>query len=276
MLAAGAVAGVCLLVIALATGSQRAASVAATLGVAAGVTLGWWWIEARPHWPTRTAADRLLVFVLPAATLIEVLACLTPRWLGHGLRLLGALAVAPVLLDGSKYVLDWAGPGTREWPTDVTILRCAGLGSALAVAWLGMTWLAQRSPRRGHLLALTLCCALAGPIVAFSGYKSGGEMAFPLTAALLGAAIASLVMIAGAGTLTSAIGLGVVAYYGLLFLGVFFASLEPVHAALMLVAPLACWLPEIPLLYRLGPWWRSAMRVVFVTLPMAIVLWRVT
>jgi hypothetical protein len=276
MLAAAVVAGGLVLVMSLATRHLRAACAAVVIGVAMGSALGWWWIQALPHWPAATGLDRLLVFVLPAAALIEAIACLPiPCGFAHGLRLAACAATPPVLLEGTRYVTDWAGPATRDWTFADALAACAGLSGLLALAWLGMTELASRAPRRSYLLALAMACAVSGPVLLLSSYKTAGEMAFPLTTALLGAALATLFLPAGAKTLGGALGVGLAALYGILFLGVFFARLHALHAVLLLAAPLACWVLELPRLRDWDPWYRSAARVALVLLPLAFVFWRV-
>jgi hypothetical protein len=93
-----------------------------------------------------------------------------------------------------------------------------------------------------------------------SGYASGGILGIPLAGALLGAAAAGPAFALPARQ-AGAVAVGVVGLFGLLVAGHFFASLTATHAVLLFLAPLLCWLPEVPPVRRLWPVLRGALRV---------------
>jgi hypothetical protein len=96
-----------------------------------------------------------------------------------------------------------------------------------------------------------------------SGYATGGQIGLPLTAALLGAAAAVLVLRRtprGIGPL----GVPIVVLFSLLVIGRFFGELTWPHASVLFCAPLLGWLPELPLLRRMPAWARGLSRVVLV------------
>lgn len=75
-----------------------------------------------------------------------------------------------------------------------------------------------------------------------------------------------------AGALEGLLGLGVVGLFALLVIGRFFGELSTAHALLLLLAPLLCWLPELPYVRWIGLRWRGCARVVLAATPVAIVL----
>jgi hypothetical protein len=104
-----------------------------------------------------------------------------------------------------------------------------------------------------------------------SGYASGGQLGLPLAAALAGAAAASLVLRDTAG-LSAALGPAVVGLFSLLVIGHFFGELTTSHALLLGLAPLLCWLPEVPLVRRAPAWLRGLARLALVAVPLGVAL----
>src|SRR5262249_10274173 len=105
--------------------------------------------------------------------------------------------------------------------------------------------------------------------IMLSGYATGGQLALPLAAALVGATVASWAL-SGPTDVTGPLGLGVVGLFALLVIGRFFGQLTTGHAALLFAAPLLCWLPELPSIRRLRPWLRGLAQVVLVAVPVAV------
>jgi len=235
------------------------------LGVGAGVFLGCWVLGIRPHWPPREDQDRLLALVLPAVVVVELLAAFprVPRWLIWPLRSAIAAGGAGVLLHGSSYLSDLAGPGSREWSLAQAWLILGGLAAALAAVWVLLAILARRAPGLSHAVCLSGTSAGAALTVMLSGYASGGQVGLPLAAALLGAAAAMLVL-PRAPRATGPIGVAIVGLFSLLVIGRFFGQLTSAHAILLFCAPLLGWLPELPYLRRLPPWARGLAHVVLV------------
>jgi hypothetical protein len=253
----------------------RAGWVAAggALGVAAGALAGAWSLGLVPHFPPREDLDRLLLVLLPAAVGVEVAAAVLRRmrWLAWSLRFAVAAAAAPVLLHGSVYLTDSAGPGTREWPPGPACLMLGGLAAALAAAWALLDRLASRGAGRAVLLNLALATAGAGVTLTLSGYASGGQLGFPLAAGLAGVAVASL-LLSAAPDLGGAIGVGVIGLFALVVVGRFFGSLTTANAALLFAAPLLGWLAEPALVPCIGPRLRSLARLALPAVLVAAVL----
>ena len=101
--------------------------------------------------------------------------------------------------------------------------------------------------------------------IMLSAYLSGGQAGLPLSAAVLGASLAAMVL-PDASRSEAPIGLAVVGLSSLLIIGRFFGDLRTDHAVLLFAAPLLAWLPELPRLRRLPPWGRGLLRVVLVGL----------
>ena len=244
------------------------------LGVAAGFVLGCLILGIQPQWPFRQDQDRLLGLVFPAVVFVELLAVFSkvPRWLIWLLRLLVVLGCVPVLLFGSSYLTDLAGPGTREWPPGLAALILGGLAVALAGVWALLALLVRWQPGLSHPVCMAVVIAGASVTIMLSGYASGGQIGLPLAGALIGASAASLVLpdrARGAGP----IGVVVVGLFALLVIGHFFGELTTAHAALLLCAPLLGWLPELPFVRRLPTWARGLARLFLVgTLVSAVVV----
>ena len=171
----------------------------------------------------------------------------------------------------SAYIADLSGPGTRQWTPEQTWQILGGTAAALAGTWMLLSWLSHREPGRAVPLAVALACAGTAIILMLSGYASGGPLAMPLAGALVGALVASLVM-KDTIPLDGLLCLGVVGLFAVIVIGRFFEELTWTNAALLLFAPLLCWLPELPLLHRMKPRLRALAGVVLTAVPVAIAL----
>src|SRR5205814_2274626 len=98
-------------------GRPAAVAAGSALGAGVGFLLGVFVLGLWPKWPPKEDADRFLLVLLPAAVLVELVAAvpLLPRWVAWLGRLTVAGFAAPVLLHGSIYLTDAAGPGSRKW-----------------------------------------------------------------------------------------------------------------------------------------------------------------
>jgi hypothetical protein len=249
------------------------ASAASVLGVALGYYAGVWLLGARPHWPPREDQDRLLFILFPAVIAIELIAAFAGRfrWLAWLPRLAVAALAARILLHDSTYLAESAGPGTREWTRVQTWVILGGLAMALAGVWALLALLLRRGPNRSAPLAVAVACAGAAVAVMLSGYATGGQPGLALAAALVGATVASLALPRSA-DLTGALGLGIVGLFSLVVVGRFFGALTTTHAAVLFLAPLLCWIPELPHLRNAWPWLRGLVRVVVVAAPVLAIL----
>jgi hypothetical protein len=203
--------------------------------------------------------------LLPVTIVVELLAAFprVPRWLILPLRGAVATSAAGILLYGSSYLSDIAGPGTREWSPVQAWLILGGLAIALAGVWTLMEQLSHRAPGAAHAVCLAGTSAGAALTVMLSGYATGGQIGVPLAAALLGAMAAALVLRRTPKAI-GPLGVPIVALFSLLVIGHFFGELTWLHASVLFFAPLLGWLPELPLLRRMPPWARGLSRVVLV------------
>ena len=249
------------------------AAVGEVVGISAGFALGCWWLGARPHWPPREDLDRLLMIVLPGAGAVEIVIALLrrPAWIGWALRFIVAAGAAPVLLYGSIYLADAAGPGTRQWTHAQAMVILLALAGALAANWALLALLVRRTSSRSVAVAVAIACAGAAVTVMLSGYATGGEIGLPLAAALAGVTVASFGLGGGA-IATAALSVGVVGLFGLIVMGRFFGELHLNLACLVFFAPLFAWLPELPYVGRLSERVRAFARVVLAVVPVAAAL----
>jgi hypothetical protein len=245
----------------------RAVDIGWVVGTGAGFSLGSWALGKVPHWPPVEDHDRLLFLVLPAVVAIELLATLSrmPRWITWALRVALAAGVAPVLLHGSSYLSDQAGPGTADWSTAQASLVLGGLAAFLVAVWALLTMLSARVPGVSTAVCLAIASAGAGLAVMISGYMSGGQNGLALAGAIAGAAVAALAL-RWSSRGARPLGVAIVGFYSLVVIGRFFGELSTTHAVLLFGSPLLAWLPELPLVRRLPRWAREVMRVLLVGL----------
>ena len=258
LLTAGAVSALLSTALTLLLGRPTAAprpvqiEIGSVLGVVLGFYLGCWILGITIGWPlpSRERAqdlDRLLLVVIPAVALSELLAAVPGkfRFVAWLIRLLIVLGTVRVMLDGSVYITDVAGPGTREWTAGDAMWVFVGSATALAAAWGSLGKLSLRSRARSLPLVLVASCVGAALCVMLSGYARGGQIGIPLAGAIVGASIASLVLknpVAPAGV----IGIGTVGLFAILVVGRFYGSLGTLNAVLLFFGPVCCWLLEVP------------------------------
>jgi len=267
-LAAG-VAGAVLLILGKAGRSLNAVRPALgwPLGVGLGFFAGCLLIpDLRPEWPPAEDLDRFLLIVLPATVLVEAVAAWprVPRWLAWLLRAALAFAAARVLLHGSTYLVQPAGPGNGEWSGEQRWYWLGGLGILLVFGWAGLELLNRKAPSRWIPLALAVVCLASAVAVMLTGYASSGQLGMPLTGALVGATLASLLVSSPEGQ-SAPLGVGIVSLFSLLVMGCFFAGLDTISAALLFLAPLVCWPPVLPKL-------RGVVQVLLATLLAAVLV----
>jgi hypothetical protein len=235
------------------------------LGVGFGLLLGCWALRIRPHWPPSEVIDRLLGLVLPAVLVVELLAVFpkVPRWLVWTLRLALVAGSARVLLQGTSYITDLAGPGTSEWSPPLAWVIFGGLGALEAAVWALLSLLDRRAPGPSVPVCLAVASAGAALTVMFSGSASGGQVGLPLAAAIVGSTTAMLVLTRSSRG-TGPLGVPIIGLFSLLVMGRFFGELPSAFALLLFCAPLLGWLPELPYVNRLPSWARGLARVLLV------------
>ncbi len=243
--------------------------VAAIIGIALGLWSGYRVLHLRLSWPPVNGLDRLLTVVLPMVMGIELAA--SNRRVSSGLawplRLSLAAVMGRILLHGSVYL----GDSSTAWTTGRQFAALALSGTVMAVVWGLLNGLSRRSPGTSIPLSLALATQSAGLTVMLAGYVTGGASALPLVAGLVATSIISMLFNcreAAEGT----IGIAVVALFGLLFVGRFFGGLSTGTVLTIFLAPLLCWVTEIPLLRRQKPWVVGTLRLVLVAIPLVVVL----
>lgn len=249
--------------------SPARVNVACILALTAGLLLGYRVLQLRLPWPPVNGLHRLLLIILPGAITIELLAgsARLPQWLSGLLRICLAAVTGRILLHGSVY-LNGANGGWTILQTGVVLL-CAAL--LLTAEWRLLIALSQRSCGVSIPLALGISIQATGMTVMLAGYVTGGAAAFPLAAALIGASLATSV-VAPRAPLPGLIGSGVVGLFGLLFVGRYFGGLSTGQALVLFLAPLLCWITELPILRGRSPWLIGTLRLVLVAIPLVITL----
>ena len=147
----------------------------------------------------------------------------------------------------------------------------------LLTVWGLMSRLASVSPGVSNPLSICLATQCCGLTVMMAGYIKGGAAAFPLAATVAASAISAWIVPQRARltrnfTDQAIISIGVVGLFGLLFIGRYFGRLSAGKELSILLAPLLCWVSEIPLVRRRRPWIVGSLRLAMVAIPLVMVL----
>lgn len=242
---------------------------ACIVGMSFGAVVGLRVLGLAPHWPPMDGLDRFLVILLPALVVIELLAgfARVPRPLAWTLRFGLAAVAGRVLLHGSSY-LDGS---SSDWTVGQIWIALVVSAALLSAVWSLLAWLLERSGGVSIPLVLSQTCLAAGMALMLSGFLTGGKAALPLAAILAGAALTSRLVTSRAAC-PGAVGIGIVSLFGVLMLGRFFGELSTGRAVVIVLAPLLCWVTELPVFRARKPWVVAAVRLALVALPLAAVL----
>ena len=262
---------------------NSAGSLAAAAGVLAfsvGLIVGYDRLFFSWTWSPANALNRFLMIVLPATLIVELLTAVFDarcysRFLIIVLRVTLYACAGRILLHDSVYL---GGVGSVDaWTTTKTIAVLSGGFGGLIAAWSLLCGLSRRSDSCSITLSIAMAVLSTGLATMMAGYIKGGVAAIPLTATLLGIALVSQVLASGLGDpgephLQGAIGIGVIGLFSLLCIGHFFGQLSALHAIVIFLTPLLCWMSELPGLRSRTPLQKSALRLIAVTIPLAAVL----
>lgn len=244
-------------------------NLASVIAVSLGLIVGCLVLRMRPAWPPTNGLGRWLLIVLPAACSLELLTNLSsiPRravWLLRGML---SLAIGRILLHDSVYL---GGPNS-EWTAGQAVIVLCMCGVLLAAEWGLLVTLSQLSPGISLPLALAMSIQCGGIAVMLAGYVSGGAAAIPIAAAIAGCALVAGLMRTPT-NLEGVVGIGTVCLFSLLFVGRFFGKVSTEAALVMMLAPLLCWVSELPLLKHRNRWIVGGVRLVLVFIPLIVVL----
>jgi hypothetical protein len=245
---------------------DRSGLAGGAVGVGLGVLAGAWVLGLTPQVPPRGALDRLLLILVPAVVLTEAVITARTWWVGWALRAAVAAFVTPLLVYGSSYVTDHSGPGSREWTTGTAAAIFTSLATALLLAWVLLTQLASRT---GRSAAIAVAITATGTAVTMmlSGYATGGQLGFPLAAAV------GVVAVSKSRHASGAVGVAIVTLFSLLVIGRLFAGLSTLSAVGLFATPLLACVSDLPKLHQWRPRTRAALRVILTAAPVILVLW---
>lgn len=243
------------------------------VGIAAGFYAGCTLLDQWPRWPPLEDRDRFLTVLLPLAICVEVAAgAMKSRWWTRLARGILAASATPILLYNTVYLADLRGPGSAEW----SLVEATVILFFLAIALLGVWGLTARLQVRTNDRAwpptLALVSLAAGITVMLSGYYRGGLLGLPLTASIIGAALASWTFASRSDDTAPYVGIGLVGIFTLLVIGHFFGSLPASLAVCLLLSPLMGWIAEIPSIRRMPKPALQATRVLLVAAPLILVV----
>jgi hypothetical protein len=248
-------------------------SLAEVLSFAAGLYAGCLVLGIRPRSFLREDQDRLLAILLPLALAVELLASRRncPPAVALALRSLVGIAIVPILLFGTSYVSDVAGPGTREWSAATLTLVLGGCAAGFLAECSALAALARRGNAIAEIAGLAIVCGGTGVTIMFSGYASGGQIGLALSAAL--AAVAAIRWATSGNSPPEGIlTLALAGLFSLIVIGLGFGELSPVHAGVLLAAALAGSLWELPHPRRIAPAIRTLGKLATISLAVAAVV----
>ncbi|MFO0913258.1 MAG: hypothetical protein U0795_09885 [Pirellulales bacterium] len=206
-------------------------------GLAGHAVLGMW-----PRWPPTGALDRLLVVILPGSIALE---WLLMRWLWPARqeilwRVLAGGCWLRVLVHDSVYLQSGVlSSYLWSWPALV-------VGGGL---WGSLQWsvvrLGRRTPVASAVPLLAASLGTAGLMIVLAGYLKGGAVALVWSAAVLGSSL-GVVVDRRAASLSAVIGVVYTLLCGLALVGCWFGAVEVWASMLVIAAPLAGWLVELP------------------------------
>jgi hypothetical protein len=238
--------------------------------------VGCWWLGLLPKLPPVEDQDRLLLVLLPAVGVAEIAAAAWRRWpwFGHVFRATLALLIPVLLLFGSGWLPSTWIPGgdpnaPSTWTQPEALAILLGLGVLLALVW-GL--LIRAAQRPGGLIVpavLGFVTAAAGVSLLLSGYASAGLVALPFAGVAAGMLVVCL-LLARSRAMTGVVGVGTVFLFGLLMAGRFFGELTTTNFALLIAAPLLCWLTALPQVSRCKAPVRFAAAILVCLIPAGV------
>lgn len=195
-----------------------------TLAVAAGFAAA---VAATgPRLDFVTADGRILLALAPAVLAIELLGLAVGRWAWIA-RIALALAVVPIVDHGTAFTIE-------------TVVL---LGEATLAGWAALAFLQDRTKGRGLPIALAIACAGSGMLIAYLTWPTGGLFALALGGALMGAAVASLLLFEN--DARGAVGIAWLLFAATVIATHHFATLSATYAILLLASPMLCWAAEL-------------------------------
>ncbi|PHS06123.1 MAG: hypothetical protein COA78_14630 [Blastopirellula sp.] len=256
-------------------GSKKYLSIGYVIAISCGLAVGYYMLSLQLAWPPRNALERFLTLVLPAVLVIELVAGFhrLPNWSVWLFRVTLALILPRILLHDSVFLMG-SEYGWLLWQIYLVQLVC---GVLLIGLWALLSKLTERSPGVSISLAIQMSTLCAGLTVMMALYIEGGEAALPLVAALLATTIVGSLLFKRSDEsedngMPVIIGVGVIGLFSILFIGRFFGELTTESALVILLAPLLCWVTEIPPLRNQKPWFVGTIRLFFVAIPLLVVL----
>jgi len=251
-------------------GSSSIAAIGWPLAVGLGFVIGAAMLGFRPRAVLATDQERLLLLVVPLAVASESWIALKPTSVTRAVLSRGCVALlsGPLLMLGSVYLTG----GVSGWSPWERVFVLLGVGILILVPWQMLATLQQRWPDPTINLSLAATSLAAGLTTMLSGYASAGQLALPLAATL--AATAFAVPAAASPRCPGAVGVGWICLAGVLFIGRFFGSLTTLHAVLLGVTPLVCWLAEYRPLCFWAAWPRRLLLLTLTLLMLGPVVWQ--
>ena len=233
-------------------------------------------------WSPANGLNRFLMIVLPVTLIVELLTAvfdtgIHSRFVMTILRVTLYAFAGRILLHDSVYLSGVGSDNGDAWTMTRTVATLCGGFGGLIVVWSLLSRLSRSSASCSITLSLAMAVLCTGLVTMMAGYLKGGVAAIPLAAAFVGVALVSPFLTTGPGDkgkpyLQGAIGIGVIGLFSLLCIGHYFGQLSGLHAAVIFLTPLLCWMSEVPGPASAPPLQKFSLRLIAVTIPLAAVL----
>ena len=217
----------------------------------------------RPAFPP-TEAPQLLYFALLALGILSAGYEIRARAVWHYYV---PISIAVILLPTIWLLVrpmaehHWSGVESAEWIVGLTVTA-----AALTIA---LDRLMGRQPGPAASIGLVLVVALTAIVLLLSGTKTYSQLSAAAAAAIAPGAL--LGAFGRSNPFSRSIAPSFVLLLGgLLLAGHLYASLTPLNALLLLLAPLGLWLGELPTVGRWPVWQRGLLQLAAVALPAAV------
>jgi hypothetical protein len=271
--------------------THRLANPIGIFALAAGLVAGLSVLRFELTWPPANAINRFLAIVLPGAVVVELISGLTVTTMvpvrhvkSVGLLSVVALilrfglfaAVGRILLHNSVYLSSTSGSADEitNWLSAALLI--------VGVVLPGVTWnllrnVADRDVPASIVVSLSMSIMTAGLAIMLAGYIRGGVAAIPVSASLMGTVAISPWIFRGSRAwhdqyFAGIMGVGLIALYGLLWIGYFFGQLTAVNSIVIFVAPLLCWISELPVFREMTGRRKVVLRLMVVAIPLLMLL----
>lgn len=199
-------------------------------------------------------------------------------WIFYKVILIGIVAVATVnapvpakalvvVVLSADALYDVLARLIDRWPADQRLWWLMGV-SAIAAAWFAlMSTLIDRTRDWSAYVGITLAMGATAVLLIMGESAVYGQFGIVLAAAVAALAV-SAILLKNPQILSTAMPAVAILMILLLAMGRHLASVQLLHAAILLSMPLIAWIGQIPAIERLSPGKRFTIRLILILIPL--------